>query len=150
VIFHRGAGRERPDAQDIAVEVRLEQDITMVQHATDAYLGDPVERQRQKLLSALESLDRRTAASDAYEASVVDSAVYGFTAKGSVIGETSRNPIAEKLPTSVLRAQIALVKAARSAVTDGGPATLDALRAANAELASLRSAGDVNQPSEGT
>jgi len=150
VIFRRDAGRESPEAQDIAVEVHLEQDITMVQNATDAYLSDPSEQQRQELLSALESLDQQTAASDAYEGSVVGSAVYGFSTKGSVIGETNQNPIAEQLPASVLRTQIALVKAAKLAVTDASPATLDALKAANTELASMRSPEDLNQSSEGT
>ncbi len=150
VNFHRNARRESAEAQDIAVEVQLEQDIAMVHHATDVYLGDPSDQQRQNLLSALESLDQQTAASDAYEASVIDSAVYGFSAKGSVIGKTSQNPVTEQLPASVLRAQIALVKAAKSAVTDANPVTLDALRAANTELASMRSPEESNQSSEGT
>jgi hypothetical protein len=150
VNFHRDAGRQSPEAQDVAVEVHLEQDITRVQHATDAYLSDPSQQRRQELLSALESLDQQTAASDAYEGSVMGSAAYGFSTKGSVIGETSQNPIAEQLSGSVLRAQIALVKAAKSAVTDAGPSTLDALRAANTELTSMRSPDDAHQSSEGT
>ncbi len=138
MILGRHAEGENPEDAEADVDVHLEQDITMVQQATDAYLGDPSERQRQVLLSALESLDRQTAASDAYEESVVGSAAFGFSSKGSVIGETGSNPIAEVVPTSVLRAQIGLVKAAKAAVTGPGPSSLEGLRAARAALASAQ------------
>lgn len=134
----RHADRENPEDPGADVEVHLEQDITMVQQATEAYLGDPSERQRQVLLSALESLDRQTAASDAYEENVVGSAAFGFSSKGSVIGETGINPIAEVVPASVLRAQIDLVKAAKAAVTGPGPSSLEGLRAASAALAAAQ------------
>ena len=100
MVHGRHADRENPEDLEADVDVHLEQDITMVQQATDAYLGDPGERQRQVLLSALESLDRRTAESDAYEENVVGSAVFGFSSKGSVIGETGSNPVAEEVPAS--------------------------------------------------
>jgi len=138
MIHGRHADRENPEDLEADVDVHLEQDITMVQQATDAYLGDPSERQRQVLLSALESLDRQTAASDAYEENVVGSAAFGFSSKGSVIGETGGNPIAEEVPASVLRAQIDLVKAAKAAVTGPGPSSLEGLRAARALLASAQ------------
>jgi hypothetical protein len=138
MIHDRHADREHPEDGEADVDVHLEQDITMVQQATDAYLGAPGERQRQALLSALESLDRRTAASDAYEESVVGSAVFGTSSKGSVIGETGSNPIAEEVPASVFRAQIDLVKAAKAAVTGPSPSSLEGLRAASAALASAQ------------
>jgi len=138
MILGRHADRGQPEDPDADVDVHLEQDITMVEQATEAFLGDPSERQRQVLLSALESLDRRTAASDAYEENVVGSAAFGFSSKGSVIGETGVNPIAEVVPASVLRAQIDLVKAAKVAVTVPGPSGLEALRAARAALASAQ------------
>jgi len=138
VKFGRHPECEHPEPQAVDVEFHLEQDISMVQQATDTYLGDPGEPGRQQLLAALEALDQWTAASDAYEASLADSPVFGFSPKCSVIGETSRNPIAEELPAQVLRAQIALVRAAKAAVTAPGPSSLDALRAANTVLASVQ------------
>ncbi len=136
--FHRDAGRGPRHEQDVAIDIHLEQAIAAVQEAPDAFLGGPGEQQRQDLQSALEALDQRTAASDAYESSIVGSAVYGFTAKGSVLGETGRNPVAAQIPSSVLQAQIALVKAAKAAVTDPSPATLAALHAASADLGSVQ------------
>jgi len=141
VIRGRHADRERPQDPAVDVDVHLEQDITTVEQATDAYLGDPGERQRQGLLSALESLDRRTAASDAYEGDVAGSGAFGFSSKRSVLGATGGNPIAEVVPATVLRAQIDLVKAAKSAITEPGPSGLEGLRAARAALASAMDSG---------
>jgi hypothetical protein len=140
-----------PDDQDVEVDVdlQLERDITSVERATGAYLGNPSEKLRQELLSALEALDEQTSASDSYEQSVVDSAVFGFTSKGRVIGETSQNPLAEELPGSLFRAQVLLVKAAKAAVTDPGPSTLDGLRSASSSLAALQPAEQEGDHAEG-
>jgi hypothetical protein len=148
LIFGHHADHAEPDDQEVDVDAHLEQDITVVQHATDAYLNNPGEKLRQELLAALEALDQQTAASDAYEASVVGSAAFGFSPKGSVIGETSRNSIADELPGSVLRAQIALVKAAKAAVTEPGPATLDALGIASSSLAAMQPLEQEGAPAE--
>jgi len=141
VIHGRHADRGRHEDPGVDVDVRLEQDITRVEQATDAYLGDPGERQRKDLLSALESLDRRTAASDAYEGDVAGSGAFGFSSKRSVLGATGGNPIAEVVPATVLRAQIDLVKAAKTAVTEPGPSSLEGLRAAGAALAAAKDPG---------
>jgi hypothetical protein len=130
--------QSEPVEQEVDVEIRLEHDITLVQDATDAFLGNPSEASRQSLLTALEGLDRQTAASDAFEESIVGSAVFGAPIKGSVIGETSLNPIAEELPSSVFRAQVTLVKAAKAAVESPGTDTLHALHLASSSLTSLR------------
>jgi len=137
VKFGRHADHGEPVDQDLDVDVHLEQDITAVQQAADAYVVDPSEPQRQELLAALGSLDQQTAASDAYAAGIVDSGVFGFTSKGTVLGETGPNPVAEVVPAPVLRAQIELVQAAKSAVTTPGPSGCDALRAASSALAAL-------------
>lgn len=109
----------------------------MVQQAADAYLNNPSQVLLQELLAALEALDQQTAAADAYQANVSGSAVFGFSPKGSVIGETGQYPLAEKLPGSVLRAQIILVNAAKAAATKPGPTSFDTLRAASLALASM-------------
>ena len=137
-MFGRHADRAKPDDQEVDVEVHLERDINKVHQATDAYLDNPSQVLRQELLAALEALDQQTAAADAYEASFVGSAVFGYSPKGSVIGETSRNPIAEELPGSVFRAQIDLVKAAKAAVTEPGPTTFGTLRSASLSLAAVQ------------
>lgn len=148
-MFGRNADRAKPDDQEVDVDTHLEDDISVVQHATDAYLNNPSQELRRELLSALEALDQQTAASDAYEESIVGSAVLGFSPKGSVIGETSRNSIAEELPGSVLRAQITLVKAAKAAVTEPGPTTFDALRTASSSLAAMQPVGQEGDPTLG-
>lgn len=145
---HHDDGAAPPD-QEVDVEIHLEYDIAFVQDAADAYLDHPTEVFRKALLSALEALDQQTAASDAYEDSVVGSAVFGFSPKGSVIGETSRNPIAEELSASVLRAQVTLVKAAKAAVTAPGAPTLDTLRTASSALAALQPPGQEDDASGG-
>jgi len=132
------ADRAKPDDQEVDVEVHLEHDITVVQQAADAYLSNPSQELRQQLLASLEALDRQTAAADAYDASFVGSAIFGYSPKGSVIGETSRNPIAEEVPGSVFRAQIDLVKAAKAAVTEPGPKTFDTLRTTSLSLAAVQ------------
>jgi len=147
-MFGHHADRARPDDEEVDVDVQLEHDITVVQKAADAYLDNPSQVLRQDLLTALEALDRQTAAADAYQANVGSSGVFRFSPKGSVIGETSQYPLAEELPRSVLRAQIALVKAAKAALTEPGPPTFDALRSASRSLSSMRSPEpDSGQPS---
>ncbi len=138
--MHLGHHGNPPDASDqvVDVEVHLERDIATVQDATDAFLGDPGDASRAGLLAALEALDQRTSASDSFEDGIVGSAVFGTSSKGSVIGETSLNPMAEELPGSVLRAQVALVRAAKDAVTSPGTTTLESLRSASEALAALR------------
>ena len=138
MLFSRHADRAQPEDQAVDVEVHLERDIAQVHLASDAYLNNPSQGLRRDLLAALEALDRQTAAADAYQASFVGSAMFGYSPKGSVIGETGRNPIAEELPGSVFRAQVALVKAAKAAVTEPGPTTSAALRAASMSLAAVQ------------
>jgi len=138
MLFGRHADRARPEDQVVDVDVRLERAVAQVQQASDAYLDDPSQGLRQDLLEALEALDRQTAAADAYQASFVGSARFGDSSKGSVIGETGRNPIAEEIPSSVLRAQVALVKAAKAAVTEPGPTTFGPLRAASSALGAVQ------------
>jgi hypothetical protein len=149
VKFGRHADRAAPEDQEVDVDIHLEQAIAQVQSATDAYLDNPSQELRQGLLEALGTVDQRTAASDSYEASIVGSAAWGFASKGSVIGETGQNSIAEELPGLVLQAQATLVKAAKAAVTEPGSATFDALGTASSSLAALQPPDQESDDSKG-
>ena len=133
MIFGRHTDREQPDRK-VDVDVHLEEDITLVQTATDAFLNNPEEGRWQALLSVPARLDRRTAASDAYERNVVGSAVFEHADEGSVIGETSQNPISMEVPSRLFQAQLALVKAVKVAVTDPNPKALQTVTTASAAL----------------
>ena len=93
---------------------------------------------RNQLLVALEALDEQINQSDAYESSVVGSGALGFSAKGSVVGETSASPLAEEIPEAELQAQTMLIRAAKLEVTSPSDDHLAALREAERTLATLR------------
>ena len=117
--------------EEVAVDATLVSDLASVEQWIDAYLKDPSVDLRKKLLGALERLDDQIDLSDAYENSAIGSAAFGYSSKGSVIGETSSASAAEDIPESVLRAQTLLIKAARREVTSPTPETLADLRAAS-------------------
>jgi hypothetical protein len=126
------------------VDVHLEWDISSVQDAVDAYLEAPNDEHRTELHSALDTLDQQTAASDAYEQSIVDSAVFGLTSKGTAIGETSRVPIVDEVPATVFQAQVALVRAAKTAIYSPDSSQLDQLRKLSDLLHSMQAAGEAS------
>jgi hypothetical protein len=113
------------------VDVTLEDDLHTVQQGIDAYLQNPTAAVRKQLLTVLERLDDQIDRSDAYEGSIRGSAAFGYSSKGSVIGETSSASAAEQIPGPVLQAQTVLIKAAKEEVTVPTPETLAQLRAAN-------------------
>jgi hypothetical protein len=125
--------------EPIAVDEGLEQAIDGVQAAVDAYLGTASAEQRDALVAALGHLDELTALGDDYTNwRAATRWGSGVSPGASVLGARSSSPIAEELPTRVLQAQITLVRRAKDAVADGGPATSDALRTAAAELTSAQ------------
>jgi hypothetical protein len=135
-------GRQKhPDdeSEDVAVDATLELDLASVEQWIETYLKDPSVALRQKLLASLEQLDQQIDRSDAYESSGIGSAAFGFSAKGTVIGETSSASAAEEIPGSILRAQTILVKAAKQEVAAPTPETLADLRAASTALSAERS-----------
>ena len=85
------------------------------------------------------SLDEQIDRSDAYESSVIGSGALGYSAKGSVIGETSSASPAEDIPEAVLRDQMVLVRAAKREVMAPTPDTLADLCAAIQALSAERS-----------
>ena len=85
---------------------------------------------RAALLAALERLDDRTDQSDQYQNSVIGSAAIGFAAKGEVLGETSLDPVVDQVPSDELKAQVALVRAAKDEIRGPTPATFASLQAA--------------------
>ena len=126
--------QEADEDEDVAVAAALEFDIGSVEESIEAYLKDPSVTLRKQLLVGLERLDQQIDNSDAYESSVIGSAAIGYSDKGSVIGETSGHSAAEEVPESVLRAQTALVKAAKREVNAPTPDTLADLTAAHHAL----------------
>jgi hypothetical protein len=124
--------------EEIAVDATLESDLASVEQWIDVYLKDPSVDSRNTLLGVLERLDNQIDLSDAYENSAIGSAAFGYSSKGSVIGETSSASAAEDIPESVLRAQTILIKAAKREVTAPTPETLADLRAASQAFSAER------------
>ncbi|HLN17380.1 MAG TPA: hypothetical protein VK277_11615 [Acidimicrobiales bacterium] len=141
-----GRRRKGPSPpEELPVEYHLEQDIATVQASISTYLEDPTEDRRRMLLADLERLDDQTARADTYTS--FKAAWTRFAVPGSsVIGATSDQAMAEEVPDPVFQAQVALVKAAKKAVTDGTPEALDALRTASAALTEA-AAPDGDRPS---
>lgn len=125
--------------EEVSVDATLELDLGTVEQSIEAYLKDPTVNLRNELLTALERLDQQIDRGDAYESSVIGSGALGFSAKGSVIGETSSASPIEDIPESLLRAQAVLIKAARREVMAPTPDTFADLRAANQALSAERS-----------
>jgi hypothetical protein len=120
--------------EEVSVDATLESDLVSVEQWIDAYLKDPSVALRKKLLDVLKRLDDQIDRSDAYQNSVIGSAAFGYSSKGSVIGETSNASSAEDISESLLRAQTILVKAAKREVTTPTPETLADLRTARNAL----------------
>jgi hypothetical protein len=138
-----GRQRKQPGGEGarIAVDATLEGDIARVEQAAADYLENPTDATRRELLGALETLDDQTQQSDAYGESVIGSAALGYASKGEVLGETSLDSVVDDVPGAELRAQFALVKAAKDEVRGPTSDTLVSLRSALADLARTRNQG---------
>jgi hypothetical protein len=134
-------GGEQDD--EVAVDATLERALGNTEVAIETYLQEPSPASRLQLLTALETLDQQIDSSDAYESSTIGSAAFGYSTKGSVIGETSSVSAAEEIPGAELRAQTVLVKAAKDEVRAPTARTLSSLRAAQHALAAVRGGGPV-------
>jgi hypothetical protein len=135
-------GRQKHQAdedEDVSVDATLELDLAAVEQSIERYLGDPSVDRRTELVALLERLDQQIDLGDAYESSALGSAAFGYSSKGSVIGEASSASPAEDVPESVLRAQMVLIRAAKREVTAPTPDTYAELRAANQALSAGRS-----------
>ena len=120
---------------DVDVDAVLEQDISTVVQAVDAYLQSPNDSVRKDLLTALEELDAEIDQGDVYHGRVS----YPFMGPTStIIGATSPGSVAQEVPATEFQAQVALVKAAKNAVTRLTPDALAELRAASDVLAMWR------------
>ena len=138
-MFGRHPDKEASENPEAAVEVHLEWDIDAVQQAVVTFLQNPNDGARQSLLTELEKLDNQIDLGDAYAASVVDSPIFGVAPKGAVLGETSSHSMAEEVPGPVVRAQVTLVRAAKTAIRDPSPGAIGELRTASDALASVDS-----------
>jgi hypothetical protein len=141
-----GRHRRQVSAEDtkVPVDAALEGDIAQVEQAVEAYLENPTDVARQRLLGALQALDAQTDQSDAYGRSVIGSAALGYASKGEVLGETGLDSVVDEVPSAELNAQFALVKAAKDEVRAPGSASFASLRAAASTLVSAK-----NQNSSG-
>jgi len=131
------AGRIQGEPKESPVDATLETDIRQVVQAVDDYLSSPSDAQREELVAQLTALDDQIAKSDLYESSVFGSGILGLASKGTVIGETSGEPFVEEVPSAEFRAQIALVRAAKSEMAAPTSQTMDVLMAARQDLKAL-------------
>ncbi len=143
-MFGRHRNDEPPQNTEADVDVHLEWDIDAVQQAVTAFLQNASDGSRQSLVAVLGRLDSQIDLSDAYAANIVGSPLWGQAPKGDVLGETSSTPMAEEIPGAVVRVQVALVRAAKAAVRDPSPSSLEDLRTTNASLAAA--SGRPDQP----
>jgi hypothetical protein len=135
-VTHRDRADEHIAAT--AVDATLEHALNGIELAIGAYLEDSGDAERDSLVAAIGVLDDLAAQSDAYENSLVNSPILGFSGKGSVLGETSGHPFVEMVPNSELAAQVDVVKAAKAEVVGRTLTTFEALRAAVTSLDELR------------
>jgi hypothetical protein len=134
-MFKRRAKGQAQHEEEVDVDVDLERDISLVEQAVDNYLQNPNESLRKDLLAALEELDEQVAQGDDYHGRLE----FPFAAPVStVVGATNPSSIGEQMPSAEFQAQVALVKAAKGAVTRLTPETLADLRAASEALAEWR------------
>ncbi len=139
-MFGRNKGQSDGD-ENISVDATLEHDIEQVEASIAKYLETPTDMTRRALLEVLERLDDQTDQGDAYESSVIGSAAWGYASKGEVLGETSIDPVVDEVAGAELKAQVALVKAAKNEVRRPSPDTFSVLQSAVAALAAARSKG---------
>ena len=140
MIFGRQKGKGAPESgvpSEIAVDAHLEWDIEAVQKAVVAFLQSPSDGARRSLLAELEKLDNQIDLSDTYAASILGSPIFGQAPKGAVLGETGSHSMAEEVPSTVVQAQIALVRAAKTTIRDPSPEAIGELRAASDVLAGI-------------
>jgi hypothetical protein len=130
----KGSGQEEP----IQVDAALESDVARVEHSVGEYLHGPTDAARRNLLVALEALEDQTDRSDAYEESVLGSGALGYSSKGEVLGETDIDSVVDEVSSSELRAQVALVHAAKNEIRGPTPDTFAVLQSASATLVAVR------------
>jgi len=137
-----GFGRRKRDGasqdQVMAVDVQLEDRIRTIESLVGGYLRSPQdEATRQALVAELEKFDDQTARADAY--SNFRAVLVRYQVPRSwLIGATSDTSIGEDVPGAEFKAQVALVKAARTAIGDPTAEAQSALQRANDELAEIR------------
>ena len=114
----RGGASQDGASQDqvMAVDVHLEDHIRKIEDLVGDYLRSPHdEATRQALVAELEELDDQTARADAY-GSFKSVLVRYQVPRSWVTGATSDTSTGEDVPGAEFRAQVALVKAAKTAI----------------------------------
>ena len=125
--------------EEVSVDATLELELDTVEQVDRGVPEGPLDRFAQRTAHCARALDQQIDRSDAYESSIIGSAAFGFSAKGSVIGETSSASPAEDIPESLLRAQTVLIRAAKREVMAPTTDTFADLCAANQALSAERS-----------
>lgn len=133
-----------PDGRLIEVDERLESRLVDVESAVVTYLVRITDESRASLVEALSALDAGTSASDAFHTRLnALTSLTGMPALGGsslgVVGQASRFPVVSAVPMRVFQAQIGLVRAAKQEIRATTQESLNALDAANDELATMRS-----------
>jgi hypothetical protein len=137
-MFGRHKQQSGGSDERVQVDAALEGDVAHVEQSVTEYLHDPTDATRRALLAALETLEDQTDQSDAYKESVIGSGALGYASKGEVLGETGIDSIVDEVSSRELKAQVALVNAAKDEVREPTPGTFAALQSAHAALATIR------------
>ncbi len=134
-------GRRKRDGasqdQVMAVDVQLEDHIREIEGLVAGYLRSPQdEATRQALSAELDKLDDQTARADAY-GNFKSVLVRYQEPRSWVSGATTDSSTAEDVPSAEFKAQVALMKAAKTAIRDTTAEAQPALQRANDELAGV-------------
>ncbi len=135
---HADAEKDERPEQQLEVEVTLEDDIELVEQAVVSYLEHQDSERLSQLRAALERLDAQTDRSDAWTMEMARQLRWATMSTQSVIGQTSVIPHAEEIPSSELKSQVTLVKAAKEVVRHPNLQTVGALTAAQSALDAFR------------
>lgn len=138
-----GESNRPRDDRTIEIDEGLESRLVDVESAVVTYLVRITETSRDDLATVLRALDADTSASDAFRSHLnAVATLTGMAGLGTssiqVIGQTSRFPVVNRVPLPVFQAQVALVRAAKSEISDPSPETHDHLESTNEQLAAMR------------
>lgn len=123
----------RPDA-DLSLDHALVSALERVEQAVGIYLEELAQANLDSLRKILEQLDDLTAASDQWAQSIASAGIWGYGDIHMAIGQTGMTPVIDQEDSSLFKAQVALVQAAKAVVRRPEPNTVETLRKAFAVL----------------
>jgi len=137
-MFGRHDKQSPREQHELEVDAMLERDILAVKAAVDTYLDSPGPDCRRDLVAALRRLDHQIALGDAYHNRFVGVSNVGLLPRSSAVGATSNHSVSQEVRSSEFRAQVAMVRAAKSVVASPSPGSLASLHEAREALDALR------------